>query len=133
MKLNNECVRDLLLYIEENVGLNEYLSIRKSKIKNYSHEELIYTSKKLHEAGYINAEIEDYLDGGHEIYIYSLTWNGHKFLDNVRDNKVWKTTKGIVSKFSSVSLGIIENVAAQVITNIITQQMGLPQNGQPPQ
>lgn len=42
MKLNNDCVRDLMLYIEENVGLNEYLSIRKSKIKNYSFEELIY-------------------------------------------------------------------------------------------
>lgn len=124
MKLNNDCVRDLMLLIEEEVGLNEYLSIRKIEFKNYTTEELIYTSKKLKEAGYINAEIEDYLDGGHEAYIYSLTWQGHKFLDNIRDDGVWKTTKGIISKFSSVSISIIENVASQVITNLITQQMG---------
>lgn len=124
MKLNNECVRDLMLFIEENIGLNESLSINNVKIKKYSLEDLIYTSKKLHEAGYINAEIEEYLDDDHSVYIYSLTWSGHKFLDNIRDNNVWKTTKVIISKFSSVSLGIIENVSAQVITNLINQQLG---------
>lgn len=34
--------------------------------------------------------------------------------------------KGIISKFSSVSLGIIENVATQVITNMIAYQIGQP-------
>ena len=124
MKLSNDCVRDLLLFVEENVGLNQHLNVKLAKIKNYSHDELMYTAKKLNEAEYINANISDYIGGSCDIYIYSLTWNGHKFLDNIRDDGVWKTTKGIVSKFSSVSLGIIENVAAQVITNLINQQTG---------
>lgn len=124
MKLSNDCVRDLLLFVEEKVGLDQPLNIKFAAIKNYSLDELIYTAKKLKEAGYINATISECIDGSCDIYIYSLTWNGHKFLDNIRDDGVWKTTKGIVSKFSSVSLGIIENVATQVITNLINQQIG---------
>lgn len=124
MKLNNDCIRDLLLFIEQNVGVEDYIDIATLGLSPYSTEDLIYTSQKLDEAGYINSRISSYSDGSCDVYIYSLTWNGHKFLDNIRDDGVWKTTKGVVSKFTSVSLSIIENVAAQVITNIISQQMG---------
>ena len=125
MKLNNDCVRDLMLYIEKHIDLYNSVSIKDINLNNYSLDELIYTTNKLHEAGYINARIEQDFEG-FDVEIFSLTWNGHKFLDNIRDNNVWKTTKSIVAKFSSVSLGIIENVAAQVITNVITQQIGQP-------
>lgn len=129
MKLDNDCVRDLLLYIEENTNLSDDIYIESVNDLNYSTETLLYTSIKLKEANFINAEIEQTYDqenGGYSIAVFSLTWQGHKFLDNIRDSGVWKTTKGIVSSFTSVSLGIIENVAAQVITNIITQQIGQP-------
>lgn len=122
MRLNNDCVRDLLLAIEENVGLKEYMSIDSLQLKSYSQDDLQYTALKLEEAGYINAKVSKYLDGSMDIYIFSLTWNGHKFLDNIRDNNVWSKTKGIVSKFASVSLDVLEKVAAQVITNMISQQ-----------
>ena len=125
MKLNNDCVRDLMLYIEKHIDLYNSVSIKDINLNNYSLDELIYTTNKLHEAGYINARIEQDFEG-FDVEIFSLTWNGNKFLDNIRDNNVWKTTKSIVAKFSSVSLGIIENVAAQVITNVITQQIGQP-------
>ena len=85
MRLNNDCVRDLLLAIEENVGLKEYMSIDSLQLKSYSQDDLQYTALKLEEAGYI---------------------------------------KGIVSKFASVSLDVLEKVAAQVITNMISQQIG---------
>lgn len=124
MRLNNDCVRDLLLAIEENVGLKEYMSIDSLQLKSYSQDDLQYTALKLEEAGYINAKVSKYLDGSMDIYIFSLTWNGYKFLDNIRDNNVWSKTKGIVSKFASVSLDVLEKVAAQVITNMISQQIG---------
>lgn len=129
MKLNNDCVRDLLLYIEANTNLSDDIYIESINDLSYLIKELLYTSIKLKEANFINAEIEQTYDeenGGYSITVFSLTWQGHKFLDNIRDSGVWKTTKGIISKFSSVSLGIIENVAAQVITNMISPQMGQP-------
>lgn len=124
MRLNNECVRDLLLTIEENLGINDKVSIDDFELPNYSDDELIYTALKLIEAGFINGESSRMIDGSIFVYVSSLTWDGHKFLDNIRDNEVWSKTKSIVSKFSSVSLGIISNVAAQVITVLIKQQLG---------
>lgn len=127
MKLDNNCVRDLLLYIEEETDLSESICIESIPNLSYSADDLLYTAMKLQEAGYVNADVErtyDIENGGYSITVFDLTWQGHKFLDNIRDNAVWKTTKGIVSKFSSVSLGIIESVAAQVITNMINQHLG---------
>lgn len=124
MHLNNECVRDLLLAIEENLGINDKVSIDDFELPNYSYDELIYTALKLIEAGFINGDSSKMIDGSIFVYVSSLTWDGHKFLDNIRDNEVWRKTKSIVSKFSSVSLGIISNVAAQVITALIKQQLG---------
>ncbi len=124
MRLNNECVRDLLLAIEENLGINDKVSIDDFELPNYSNDELIYTALKLIEAGFINGDSSKMIDGSIFVYVSSLTWDGHKFLDNIRDNEVWRKTKSIVSKFSSVSLGIISNVAAQVITALIKQQLG---------
>ncbi len=124
MRLNNDCVRDLLLTIEEEVGIDEYISIENTQIKDYSSDDLLYTALKLQEAGYINAKVTNCLDGSVSVDIFSLTWDGHKFLDNIRDNEVWSKTKSIVAKFSSVSLGIVSNVAAQVILAMIKQQLG---------
>lgn len=124
MKLNNECIRELLLYVEENVYISDDLDIADIDRLNYTKDELLYTAIKLKEAGYLNATIELDVENYTEVIIHSLTWLGHKFLDNIRDDGVWKKTMGIISKFSSVSIGIIENVAAQVITNLINQQLG---------
>lgn len=124
MKLNNDCVRDLLLFIEGNTSVNNIISIRNIELNSYDNEDLVYTAMKLEEAGYIKAKISKFLDGSADVYVTELTWNGHKFLDNIRDDGVWKTTKEKISKFSSVSLSIIENVASQVLTNLINQQLG---------
>lgn len=55
----------------------------------------------------------------------NLTYDGHKFLDNIRDDKVWKDTKTILSKFSSVSLSFVSSVASNVISQLIQKQFGL--------
>ena len=124
MKLNNDCVRGLLLYIESNTSINSLIAVSQIEINDYTTDELIYTAMKLQEAGYIKAKISKFIDGSADVYVNELTWNGHKFLDNIRDDGVWKATKEKISKFSSVSLSIIENVAAQVLTNLINQQIG---------
>ena len=124
MRLNNDCVRDLLLYIEDNSSINNLIVISQIQVEGYTTDELIYTAMKLEEAGYIKARVSKFISGSTDVYVNEITWNGHKFLDNIRDDGVWKTTKEKISKFSSVSLNIMENVAAQVLTNLINQQIG---------
>lgn len=130
MKLNHDCVRDVLLDIEENMTLNEYLGNKTLEsfpsFTKYGFDDFYYSIAKLSEAGYLVSH-ELQIDGAINIIarVDSLTWEGHKFLDTIRDNKVWKNTKAIVSNFSSVSLSLIEKIASDVLTNLISKQMGL--------
>ena len=59
------------------------------------------------------------------ILISSITYEGHQFLDNIRDDKVFAKTKAILSKFKSVSIEVISETASKVITNMINQQFNL--------
>lgn len=125
MKLNQDCVRDLLLYLEENLTLNDHLSVENISLKNYSRDELLYTADKLYEAGYINCMRKIYDTTDLIILISSITYEGHQFLDNIRDDKVFAKTKSILSKFKSVSIAVISETASKVITNMINQQFNL--------
>ncbi len=123
MKLNQDCIRDLLLYLEENLKLNDYLSISNISLKNYSSEELLYTADKLYEAGYLKCSRKVYDNTDLMIFVSSITYSGHQFLDNIRDDKVFAKTKSILSGFKSVSIDIISETASKVITNLINQQL----------
>lgn len=121
MKLNQECIRDLLIYLEDNLSYTNTVNINSLSLKDYSQEDLIYTADKLTEANYINC----IRCKGYEIPIIvakSITYDGHKFIDNIRDNKVWAKTRGILKGFESLSVEIISETASKVITNIINQQ-----------
>lgn len=120
MKLIHECVRDVLLYLEENLDYNNFISASNIEIKNYSTNDIKYTLKKLSEANYITIDREDMAGN---FLVYNITYYGHQFLDNIRDTTVWNKTSKILSKFSSTSLNIIENISAQVITALITNSI----------
>lgn len=120
MKLNQDCIRDLLLYLEDNLSYTTEININTLTLKNYSEEELVYTAERLIEADFLFC----IQSRGFEIPVIiarNITYEGHQFLDNIRDDGVWKQTKKIASKLSSASIQIISNVAAQVIS----KQMGL--------
>ncbi len=123
MKLNHDCVRDLMLFIEDNLDMGFYMDISKIAIPSYENQELLYTALKLQEAGYLTTDISRFLDGKTNVRVLEITWEGHKFLDTIRDNKVWSQTKSVLSKVSSASITFASSVASQVLTNLITQSL----------
>lgn len=126
MKLNHDCVRDLLLYIEENCSYNNEISLNHLSLKNYTVEDIVYSADKLIEADYINCLRSPCLDDGMPTIIaVSITFSGHQFLDNIRDNKVWSETKSILSRVTSTSISFASSVAAQVLSNLISKNMRL--------
>lgn len=126
MKLNHDCVRDVLLFVEEHASYDGYIAVDSSDLPSYSDETIIYAVDKLVEADYLNGKAhKDVVSVMPTISISSMTWSGHQFLDNIRDDSVWKDTKNILSKFSSVSLGIVNNVASQIISSLVRAQLGL--------
>lgn len=126
MKLNQDCIRQVLLDIEQNVELETVgyeQAISQKTFETFSREEIIYSIMKLKEANYINASIRNISGSGFPLILFgSITWEGHKFLDNVRDSQVWSKTKAVAKHLESVSITLISNIASQVITNLIEKE-----------
>jgi hypothetical protein len=115
-----------MIAIEENIILEDDLAFHNLRIQGmqklipkYSLGEIAYASVKAVEADLIDANIIDYDSGIADIIYLGLTYEGHQFLDNVRDNKIWSKTKAILSKIGGASLKIISSVATSQITEEI--------------
>ncbi|GAX00069.1 DUF2513 domain-containing protein [Secundilactobacillus mixtipabuli] len=122
MELNHDCVRDLLLLLEkvpfDDGGIFDLDSIIKSVnfTDRYSVDTIRYTFVELVDAGYIDGTPTGQMPVTYGFV--KITFEGHKFLDNIRDESVWKQTKQtIISKIGSASLSVISTVAAKVIAD----------------
>ena len=61
MKLNYDCVRDVMLYLEENLIFGN--PIRDTNINlNYDIKEIRYSLLKLHEINYLDGSVSKYMD-----------------------------------------------------------------------
>lgn len=124
MKLDASCVRAVLLSVEKRL---EYYSdgdvIMKSilpaseiheDMPEYDLSVIAYTILKLDEAGFLNSSIV-YADGGiQECYVDDITYNGHAFLDQVRDDGRWKKLKSVASTLGDWSLAGLSAIASQL-------------------
>ncbi|MBQ9097097.1 MAG: DUF2513 domain-containing protein [Clostridia bacterium] len=126
MKLNHDCIRKTLLYLEETLDCYNSLDLSDFATNGFSKEDTLYSISKLKEAGFISASIGEDIIDGISITVHEITWEGHKFLDTIRDNRVWSETKNILSKVSSCSISFISTIASQVLTNLISQYVGNP-------
>ena len=123
MQLNQDCIRDLLLYLETNLSYENSISIDELHLNNYSANDLIYTADKLNEANYIKCIKSPCLyEDVPSLIVTDITYSGHQFLDTIRDQSVWEDTKTKVSKFASISIPILQEIA----TSLIKSKLGLP-------
>ena len=114
MKLDPNCIRGLLLTVEEKCDFNnawEYQrdSFESEYLAEYSHDEILYHIKQAERSGFI--EGVHYYDGGADVIICDLTPKGHEFLANIRNTTIWEKVK---SKASDASLPIIFEIAKDV-------------------
>lgn len=124
MILDRDCVRDLLLTIESD-SFNNTLFLgqicENTRMKSYSKETVTYVIQKLQEANYINASILIADGAPYQVAVSSLTWEGHNFLDNVRDPSIWDKVKSRSSKLNSVSLPLLSELGL----SFVKEQIGL--------
>lgn len=126
MKLNYDCLRKILLIIESDLDWNDdlefcYINLAHitQTLKDFSKAEIAYASKMAIEAGLIDAHIKDCDACIIDIRYYGLTYEGHQFLDTVRENKVWKKTKDIINSAGGASMSIIKSIAADCLIGYI--------------
>lgn len=84
MKLNYDCVRDVLLYLEDNLTINNSIAfpsdIKESLLLKYSKDDLLYTVKILLNKKLILGDDNfNYATGMYTANIESLSFDGHSF------------------------------------------------------
>lgn len=124
MQLNPDCIRDLLIVIEDNTNYKigvTYPSEHFSHLLNkYSDMMLRYHLIQLSKANRIEPIKIDDLE---RLTITDLTPMGHEFLANIRSDTVWNKTKPILKILGTHSISIINQVAGNVLTYLINTHL----------
>lgn len=109
MKLNIDCIRDILITVEENTDLDTIFVYKKVDLypllSKYDHKEITYHMRQCELSGLLIGV--QFLDDGDLIYISDLSPAGHEFLANSRTKNVWKKIKAA----GATSLPIVINLA----------------------
>ncbi len=127
MKLSCECVRDILLCLEEfpfieknedgelETEMMPLPAIAKA-LPNYSEAEILYALLRLKEGGYI--DIYQKKSGGtfYLFFVTDMTFAGHELLEKIRPESNWKKTLAILKKVGSFGLDLLSSVSGSVLT-----------------
>lgn len=124
MKLNYDCVRELLLTLEENLVMDDSLSYPSLNLKqvcekmpDFSRADIAYASTKLWEAKYIEAKPIG-ADSKIITIVYScITYEGHQYLDSIRDSKLWSTVK---KNAKALTFELVKKLAEIYVVNQFT-------------
>lgn len=125
MKLDHDKIRVLLLAIESSSnihGLGEPEGMKFATDHGINRDELAYMIIKLSEGGLITGKVRWSSGEPYWINPGNLTFQGHEYLDNIRDNKVWSAVKKATTGLASVSLA----VAVEVGKAEVRRRIGLP-------
>lgn len=124
MKLNPDCIRDILFSVEEYTSFyremeyTEYNFETYPKLKDYSLEEVLYHINQCEKSNLID-KVLWYSEG---CSITDLTPTGHQFLSDIRSDTTWNKTKEISKNIGSSSLDAIKQIATAVISELIKAQ-----------
>ncbi|KHD35179.1 hypothetical protein NL50_14895 [Clostridium acetobutylicum] len=128
MHLNPDCLRDILLYVEDNINnQNKCIAVANlidsisSKCDEYDEYYIHYHIIQLNQAGmFTHVTIAD---GNIPLIIMDLSWQGHQFLATIRGETVWNQTKSVANKVGSFSLDTLSKIATGVVTQLINKHM----------
>lgn len=118
MKRDLELIRKILFKIEDTVDNVGKFNLQ---VDGYTMEQVAYHCSILYEGGYIHAC--NVQSNGDAVYLFSvgrLTWEGHEFLDNIREDTIWNKTKDtIVEKGLPFVFDIVKSVSTEIITGVV--------------
>lgn len=112
MKFDKDTVREILLAIEASgQDPREWIDL---EIAGKSSEEVAYHVQLLAEAGFIDAQELSSSDG-YDWKAKRLTYQGHEFLDTIREPEIWRMTKDNAKKAGGAGLQMIFEIGKACI------------------
>lgn len=128
MKLNPDCIRDILLDIEENTTINtawKYDSCNPSgRMSRYDKFEIAYQARYCADARLISG----FSVGGNSdsVFAIDLTPDGHAFLANIRNDTFFNKVKDIAKELGLNSLNDLTQIAFNCAALLIKAHFNLP-------
>ena len=130
MKLNSDCMRDIMLTIEQlqtisvdaenNVSFDIlWVDDLYKALSKYEKKEIFYALHNLDQAGYVNTSLIDGDDSSLGYVVNYITYDGHNFLDKIRDPKAWRYIKTAGAAIGNFSLSVINQIANGATTALI--------------
>lgn len=128
MKRDMDLVREVLLKLEalpmrpgSMVVISGY--DEEMAIDGHTPEAVEYHMTMLRNAGFLDSPGAQ--PAGNGITFRSLTWEGHDFLDTVRDPEVWKRTKAGASKIGGWTFEVIKQVGTAYLKQVAKERLHL--------
>lgn len=120
-KLNYDCIRDILLTVQD-IEFNRFIKCNEFSnyplLSAYSYNEFVYHVTKLGDENYLDVQFDPMF---HEPYrIFDLTWNGHELIQSIGNDSVYNKTKDkIFSTVGSVSIEVFKLLATETSKNLL--------------
>ena len=114
MERNWDLVRHILLKLEQ---LGDTRSVLQPEdVPPYDAESVSYHIRLLSEGGLIEARCAESKTSEMRCWAFRMTWNGHEFLDRIRDQTVWNQVKSTSRQRGiALSFEVIKIAAGAVI------------------
>ena len=131
MKRNMDIVRSILLQVESATDYIsiEYLLKQRDSVKDckWTDEEIIYHVELLLAHEFLDGQIMRDINGTiTDSAIKGITWAGQDFLESIRDNKVWKKVKSVITDtVGSTTFDVIKQTGSLVAINAIKKSLGV--------
>jgi hypothetical protein len=125
MKLNPDCIRDLLLDVEAKSTFDNVVIYNEENeeplFDKYGVDTVFYHIRQADYAGFFIGEVSYTFDLS--AIIIDLSPEAHEFLANIRQDTNWNKTKSIASKVGSFSLNVLKDISVEVISKVISDQL----------
>ena len=89
--------------------------------RDRSEGEVGHHLKLLEEAGFLaGIDVTPLVGDGPRVIPERLTWEGHEFLDSIRDDTVWKEVRGRLEKIGGqATIAVVKALAGSVAKNML--------------
>jgi hypothetical protein len=125
MKRDMDFIRQVLLKIEDGNGRTKMVDLLPADAPEEDLAKLQYHMGMLvDEAGLVRG-IAGHSIGRQNWVDLNLTWQGHEFLDAVRDSEVWRRTKEGASRVGSFTIGFLVEIAKTYAKQVAKERLGL--------
>ncbi len=121
MRLNPDCIRDILLYVEENIDSKKIAVSTETLINSltsYDENTIHYHVQQIDKFNFVDRVA---YGSGIPILIFDLSPNGHEFLAHIRSNNNWNKTKDIAKNIGVTSLDAFIQIASTVTSDLISK------------